>query len=83
MSSFRLLAVPYLDYPVVHEDPGCGQKYRYDSVVVPPTPVRVPSQLSCQSSRSTKDESDNKLKSAVHRSPGIYLVTKKTPENLG
>ena len=57
-------------------------------VAVPPAPVRVPSQRSIAPSvvsvmSVANDKGDNEMiLGAVHRSPGIALQPRKTPDNL-
>jgi hypothetical protein len=53
--------------------------------MVPPTPVRVPSQWPVVPSITsvTTDKDDNEMiPEIVHRSPGIYLAAEKNPEKL-
>jgi hypothetical protein len=71
-----------INRPVVHGVMGCGQKKLSVSVVVPPAPVRVPSQRplapSVTSVASDKEDSEMIL-GAVHRSPGICLMAEENP----
>ena len=64
---------------------GLRPKKFQTSVAVPPAPVRVPSQMPLAPSVTSvaNDKGDNKIiLGAVHRSPGIFLQSRKTPENL-
>ena len=70
---------------VVHRAMGCGQKKLSVSVVVPPAPVRVPSQSPLAPSVASvmsvaNDKDDNEMvQGAVHRSPGICLTAEENP----
>ena len=79
----------YIICPAVRGAMGCGQKKKLlVSVAEPPAPIRVPSlrslALSVASVTSVaNDKGDNEMiLGAVHRSPGICLQPRKTPENL-
>ena len=54
------------------------------SVAMSPIPVRAPSQMAtCPECLSANYNGDNEMiPGAVHRSPGICLPLRKTPENL-
>ena len=64
---------------------GCGQKKLYASVVVPPVPVRVPSQRTLAPSVASvtlvaNDQDDNEMiLGPVHRSPGICFTAEEKP----
>ena len=71
--------------PVVPGAMGCGQKKLLVSVVVPPAPVRVPSQRQFaphQSHWSLMIGDKEMILGAVHRSSGIALQLRKPLENL-
>ena len=69
-------------------DPWTAAKKILVSVLVPPAPVRVPSQRpltpSVVSVTSVANDKDNNemIPGAVHRSPGICLTAEENPENL-
>ena len=87
MKQQHCLSSPAADMhiPAVHGAMGCSQKKFLASVVVPPTPVRVPSQrpLAPSVKSVTNDKSDNEIiPGAVHNLLAFALQLAKTPENL-
>ena len=64
---------------------GCGQKKLSVSVAVPPAPVRVPSQrplapsVALVTSVANHRGANEMILGAVHRSPGICLITEENP----
>ena len=64
--------------PALFGSMGCNQKKFYASLVVPPVPLRVPSQrplaLSVTSNHVCHKRDNDIIPKVVHRSPGIYVT---------